>query len=267
MRHAGKHQLFCECGRYYNTESRLKSHQQDECQDLRRYQCDICLKWFKRRSHVNRHKKLHKNKQWPAKAIASATATATATARTKAKAAKSRTSSASSAFDPMDLNPTNIRVANEADVGLSSAKKYNLRGQDPASLASTSKQLLPKGGKESTENQEPPTTTVVQQLPHNHSSSNNNNGKKPLVNNADALIALQQLASISTARSLQHLVPHLPQNLHIDTSSLVPGRKLPRQSSKRTPPYESNRCPLCARVYRSQAFLNEHMRKEHSVLI
>ncbi|XP_062136679.1 zinc finger protein 28-like [Drosophila sulfurigaster albostrigata] len=180
IRHGGKNQLFCQCGRYYHTESRLRLHQQDECEDLRRYQCDICLKWFKRRSHVNRHKKLHTNsKQWQN----NKTNPAPTTRKTKAK--KSRTSSVSSAFDPMDLNPTNLR----------------------------------------------------------------------------------QLASISTARSLQHLVPHLPQNLHIDTSSLVPGRKLPRQSSKRTPPYESNRCPLCARVYRSQAFLNEHMRKEHSVLI
>ncbi|XP_060655386.1 longitudinals lacking protein, isoforms H/M/V-like isoform X13 [Drosophila nasuta] len=152
--------------------------------------------------------------------------------------------------------------AQQRDPQVSTVKKYNLRGQE-TSLASTSKQL-PKGSKDSTENEEPTTKNN-----NNNSSgnSNNNNGKKPLVNNADALIALQQLASISTARSLQHLVPHLPQNLHIDTSSLVPGRKLPRQSSKRTPPYESNRCPLCARVYRSQAFLNEHMRKEHSVLI
>lgn len=145
-------------------------------------------------------------------------------------------------------------------------RKYNLRGQD---TPSTSKQL-PKLAKEPrSENEEP--ETEPQLLPsnsnNNNNSSNSNNGKKPLVNNAHALIALQQLASISTPRSLQHLVPHLPQNLHIDTSTLVAGRKLPRQSSKRTPPYESNRCPLCARVYRSQAFLNEHMRKEHSVLI
>lgn len=27
------------------------------------------------------------------------------------------------------------------------------------------------------------------------------------------------------------------------------------------------KCPLCSLVYRTQAFLNEHMRKEHSVLI
>jgi len=161
---------------------------------------------------------------------------------------------------------------------LFAVRKYNLRGGESAT-SSSSKELA-KSGRESpttseikSENEEP--TTADQQLPNyssnisntNSNTNSNNNGKKAMVNNADALIALQQLASISTARSLQHLVPHLPQNLHIDTSSLVAGRKLPRQSSKRTPPYESNRCPLCARVYRSQAFLNEHMRKEHSVLI
>lgn len=27
------------------------------------------------------------------------------------------------------------------------------------------------------------------------------------------------------------------------------------------------KCPLCSLIYRTQAFLNEHMRKEHSVLI
>lgn len=158
-------------------------------------------------------------------------------------------------------------------------RKYYLRGQDLATATptpSTSKQL-PKLAKEPrSENEEPETEPHCLLLPTNSNTNNNsnnsnnssgNNGKKPLVNNAHALIALQQLASISTPRSLQHLVPHLPQNLHIDTSTLVAGRKLPRQSSKRTPPYESNRCPLCARVYRSQAFLNEHMRKEHSVLI
>ncbi|XP_064549047.1 longitudinals lacking protein, isoforms H/M/V isoform X15 [Drosophila montana] len=162
--------------------------------------------------------------------------------------------------------------AQQRDPQVSTVRKYNLRGQDSA-MPGTSKQLA-KGREAKSENEEP--STPQRRSPNNNSNSsnnnnnnhhNNNNSKKPLVNNTDALIALQQLASISTARSLQHLVPHLPHNLHIDTSSLVAGRKLPRQSSKRLPPYESNRCPLCARVYRSQAFLNEHMRNEHSVLI
>lgn len=151
-------------------------------------------------------------------------------------------------------------------------RKYNLRGQDTASAAASTSKQLPKLTKDPrSENEEPETEMPTNSSNNNNNSSNtgnsNNNGKKPLVNNAHALIALQQLASISTARSLHNLVPHLPQNLHIDTSTLVAGRKAGRQSSKRTPPYESNRCPLCARVYRSQAFLNEHMRKEHSVLI
>ncbi|XP_017006017.1 longitudinals lacking protein, isoforms N/O/W/X/Y isoform X15 [Drosophila takahashii] len=54
-----KNQLLCQCGRYYNTFNRLSLHQREECQDFKRFQCDFCLKWFKRRSHLNRHKKLH----------------------------------------------------------------------------------------------------------------------------------------------------------------------------------------------------------------
>lgn len=37
-----------------------------------------------------------------------------------------------------------------------------------------------------------------------------------------------------------------------------------RQSVFRTFAFK---CPLCSLVYRTQAFLNEHMRKEHSILI
>ncbi|XP_017053626.1 longitudinals lacking protein, isoforms N/O/W/X/Y isoform X13 [Drosophila ficusphila] len=59
VRHGPKNQLLCQCGRYYNTLSRLTLHQREECQDFKRFQCDFCLKWFKRRSHLNRHKKLH----------------------------------------------------------------------------------------------------------------------------------------------------------------------------------------------------------------
>ncbi|XP_017106707.1 longitudinals lacking protein, isoforms H/M/V isoform X16 [Drosophila bipectinata] len=59
VRHGPKNQLLCQCGRYYNTMSRLMLHQREECQDFKRFQCDFCLKWFKRRSHLNRHKKLH----------------------------------------------------------------------------------------------------------------------------------------------------------------------------------------------------------------
>ncbi|TDG47915.1 hypothetical protein AWZ03_005696 [Drosophila navojoa] len=233
--------------------NRLMLHQSEECQDFKRFQCDYCLKWFKRRSHLNRHKKLHQaeeswhpnQRQNQKQHKQSKTTTTTTTTTASGTTAASRRSIS---------NPV---------------RKYNLRGQDSAT-PSTSKQLTKVKETTRSENEEPSTAQRQSPINNNNSSnnnSNNNNVKKPLVNNTDALIALQQLASISTARSLQHLVPHLPQNLHIDTSSLVAGRKLPRQSSKRTPQYESNRCPLCARVYRSQAFLNEHMRKEHSVLI
>ncbi|XP_030562902.1 zinc finger protein 667-like [Drosophila novamexicana] len=172
VRHGPRNQLLCQCGRYYNTMNRLMLHQSEECQDFKRFQCDYCLKWFKRRSHLNRHKKLHQ-----------------------------------------------------------------------AVLAAERRLIYRQNQKQKLVAEKTTTTQTATET------------------------TLQQLASISTARSLQHLVPHLPHNLHIDTSSLVAGRKLPRQSSKRLPPYESNRCPLCARVYRSQAFLNEHMRNEHSVLI
>uniref|UniRef100_A0A1A9WRG0 C2H2-type domain-containing protein n=1 Tax=Glossina brevipalpis TaxID=37001 RepID=A0A1A9WRG0_9MUSC len=90
------------------------------------------------------------------------------------------------------------------------------------------------------------------------------------INNPTALIALQQLASISSAQCMERLVPKIPKELLAQSESLVYGQrggKIPRQSSKRLSQFETNRCPLCSRVYRSQPFLNEHMRKEHSILI
>ncbi|KQS62928.1 longitudinals lacking protein, isoforms H/M/V isoform X11 [Drosophila erecta] len=143
-------------------------------------------------------------------------------------------------------------------------RKYNLRTQDSSGsspdLPSTSKSkvaaIRPKSAEPSSleqksENEEPTDLDNAASL-------------KKAMATSDAMIALQQLASISTARSLQHLVQNMS---NIDNSALVPGRKLPRYAAKRSPKYESNRCPLCSRVCRSQAFLNEHMRKEHSVLI
>ncbi|XP_017106706.1 longitudinals lacking protein, isoforms H/M/V isoform X15 [Drosophila bipectinata] len=141
----------------------------------------------------------------------------------------------------------------------SAPRKYNLRTQDSASeYPSISRPRTRKSGESSepkSENEEP--------AADNGSAKGSKKSTAPPT--SDAMIALQQLASISTARSLQHLVQNMGGIM--DTNSLIIGPKLPRQSSKRSPTYESNRCPLCARVYRSQAFLNEHMRKEHSVLI
>ncbi|KPU77245.1 uncharacterized protein Dana_GF11096, isoform H [Drosophila ananassae] len=138
-------------------------------------------------------------------------------------------------------------------------RKYNLRTQDSASeYPSISRPRTRRSGEGSepkSENEEP--------AADNGSAKGSKKSTAPAT--SDAMIALQQLASISTARSLQHLVQNMGGIM--DTNSLIIGPKLPRQSSKRSPTYESNRCPLCARVYRSQAFLNEHMRKEHSVLI
>ncbi|KAH8401966.1 hypothetical protein KR009_008953, partial [Drosophila setifemur] len=254
VRHGPKNQLLCQCGRYYNTLSRLMLHQREECQDFKRFQCDFCLKWFKRRSHLNRHKKLH-----DAELLDLEPAVHKQKPKAKGASAKAVAAIANPATDlePPYLYTSEIKVEEEA--------KYNLRTQEspvnPSDYPSTSRQKTSvlrerksvslEQGSENEEPEEP------------EGNGNPTDPKKALAN-SDAMIALQQLASISTARSLQHLVQNMG---NIDTSSLVPGRKLPRQSSKRSPTYESNRCPLCARVYRSQTFLNEHMRKEHSVLI
>lgn len=136
--------------------------------------------------------------------------------------------------------------------------KYNLRNQDTSpDYPSSSRQNYRRTTSSPTE-----APAVLEPKSENEEplDDSNNTNKKA----SDAMIALQQLASISTARSLQHLVQNMS---NIDTSNLFPGRKPPRQGSLRSPTYESNRCPLCARAYRSQASLNEHMRKEHSVLI
>lgn len=90
-------------------------HQREECQDFKRFQCDYCLKWFKRRSHLNRHKKLHRTDSldsvYSYKEVQT-TNTRTTTATTTIKTTRNRTSSRQlSAFDPMEL----YKVENEAD--------------------------------------------------------------------------------------------------------------------------------------------------------
>ncbi|XP_017053624.1 longitudinals lacking protein, isoforms H/M/V isoform X12 [Drosophila ficusphila] len=144
-------------------------------------------------------------------------------------------------------------------------KKYNLRIQEnspsPPNVPSTSRQKLV-----TIKDQMSAVTVSLEQTSENDEPPEINDATslKKAMANSDAMIALQQLASISTARSLQHLVQNMT---NIENTALIPGRKCPRQATKRSPKYESNRCPLCSRVCRSQAFLNEHMRKEHSVLI
>ncbi|XP_017077420.1 longitudinals lacking protein, isoforms H/M/V isoform X13 [Drosophila eugracilis] len=146
-------------------------------------------------------------------------------------------------------------------------RKYNLRIQENSCSSldypSTSRQKVIRDRKTVSPASE---TISLDQKSENEEPSDVDSAAslKKAMANSDAMIALQQLASISTARSLQHLVQNMT---NIDNSALIPGRKLPRQAAKRSPKYESNRCPLCSRVCRSQAFLNEHMRKEHSVLI
>lgn len=120
--------------------------------------------------------------------------------------------------------------------------------------------------------------TSLQSEPNNSSTTPTASTQEPstsssglITSNPTALIALQQLASISSAQCMERLVPSLPKDLLAQNESLLYGgrigKKVPRQSTKRMSQYETNRCPLCSRVYRSQAFLNEHMRKEHSILI
>lgn len=113
------------------------------------------------------------------------------------------------------------------------------------------------------------TTAVATTTPSSQEPSTSSSGL--ITSNPTALIALQQLASISSAQCMERLVPSLPKDLLAQNESLLYGgrigKKVPRQSTKRMSQYETNRCPLCSRVYRSQAFLNEHMRKEHSILI
>lgn len=90
-------------------------HQREECQDFKRFQCDYCLKWFKRRSHLNRHKKLHRTELdsvYNYKQIQTTNARTVAAATTTTKASRKRTTSRQlSAFDPMEL----YKVENEAD--------------------------------------------------------------------------------------------------------------------------------------------------------
>ncbi|XP_064549048.1 longitudinals lacking protein, isoforms N/O/W/X/Y isoform X16 [Drosophila montana] len=135
LRHGPRNQLLCQCGRYYNTMNRLMLHQSEECQDFKRFQCDYCLKWFKRRSHLNRHKKLHqavlaaerrliyrqtqKQKLAVAKTTTTTTETTTTAATTTTTATTKPTSRTSSrplsAIDPMFLYTTEIKVEYESD--------------------------------------------------------------------------------------------------------------------------------------------------------
>ncbi|KAH8237015.1 hypothetical protein KR038_002642, partial [Drosophila bunnanda] len=280
VRHGPKNQLLCQCGRYYNTLSRLMLHQREECQDFKRFQCDFCLKWFKRRSHLNRHKKLHdaelflepvhQSKQRPR---AKAKGSASGNAKTNEEDDDGLdTEAAAIDLDPDTLYTSEIKVETEEEDVME--LKYNLRTHEPSQdYPSGSRPKLSVIGVELRQDRKSANSpTPEAPVAGEHKSENeepldnsSDTSLKKAMASSDAMIALQQLASISTARSLQHLVQNMS---NIDTSSLVPGRKHTRQAlAKRSPTYESNRCPLCSRTYRSQASLNEHMRKEHSVLI
>ncbi|KAH8367196.1 hypothetical protein KR084_007734, partial [Drosophila pseudotakahashii] len=258
-----KNQLLCQCGRYYNTFNRLNLHQREECQDFKRFQCDFCLKWFKRRSHLNRHKKLHDAELFLEPLTKQ---------KTKAKITNRLLNDTTT--DDEVAAETPAVTDGETDYPYTSEikienDKYHLRTQEtstsPPDYPSTSRPKVGAVRDRKTVSPSPETVSLDQKSENEEPSDMDSAASlKKAMATSDAMIALQQLASISTARSLQHLVQNMS---NIDSSALVPGRKLPRYATKRSPKYESNRCPLCSRVCRSQAFLNEHMRKEHSVLI
>ncbi|XP_023170466.2 longitudinals lacking protein, isoforms N/O/W/X/Y isoform X12 [Drosophila hydei] len=126
-----KNQLLCQCGRYYNSMNRLMLHQSEECQDFKRFQCDYCLKWFKRRAHLNRHKKLHQaelaadckrqnQKQHKQSKTAPNTITTATTTTTTTTTTPSATNRSSSPIDPMFLYTSEIKVEYDAaDLDLS----------------------------------------------------------------------------------------------------------------------------------------------------
>ncbi|XP_023030657.1 longitudinals lacking protein, isoforms N/O/W/X/Y isoform X13 [Drosophila willistoni] len=123
IRHGPKNQLLCQCGRYYNTMNRLMLHQREECQDFKRFQCDYCLKWFKRRSHLNRHKKLHEAELaaeiiYKEKQLARSRGGATGGGGGVGGAVtptRRASSCNSDGFEPLYLYTSEIKVENEAD--------------------------------------------------------------------------------------------------------------------------------------------------------
>lgn len=94
-----------------------------------------------------------------------------------------------------------------------------------------------------------------------------------------SLLALQRsqqssVAAVATPVDLSPFVPVVPPSISVcganssmtssnSNASAQPRRNINQGVSHPIP----FKCPLCSLVYRTQTFLNEHMRKEHSVLI
>lgn len=82
----------------------------------------------------------------------------------------------------------------------------------------------------------------------------------------------ENAAAAAAAAAVQHLLPQQQSPSSMSSSSSVGGGGGGGggAATARSPAgfrAFAFSCPLCSLVYRTQAFLNEHMRKEHSILI
>lgn len=79
----------------------------------------------------------------------------------------------------------------------------------------------------------------------------------------------QSAIDMSRFPSVSNILPVATNSSGHNKTSPVTASNAPRRNSNTSDlrnviPFK---CPLCSLVYRTQTFLNEHMRKEHSVLI
>lgn len=74
----------------------------------------------------------------------------------------------------------------------------------------------------------------------------------------------QNSGDAAGSQSIQQQQQPSPSSVSSSSSSTNNNNGNNRQSVFRSFAFK---CPLCSLVYRTQAFLNEHMRKEHSILI
>lgn len=156
----------------------------------------------------------------------------------------------------------NLIVSSNDSTSTTTSQRYFAQ----VNLGSSSKASQRDSGRHSSSSSE---TT---QPTNSHTDKTSLSSKDPA-----ALIALEQLASISSPSCMKRMAPTLPQDLLAQNKSLLCGNRpisnklvnSRKTSNKRNHnQYDpSNRCPLCSKNYRSQSHLNEHMRKEHSILI
>lgn len=127
-----------------------------------------------------------------------------------------------------------------------------------------------------------PLALSIRQFPSSSSSSGGNEELRTLFNRERLALFLQHAKEISisarsameadaaAAAAVQHLLPQQQSPSSVSSSSSVGGNGGGGGAAIRSPAglrAFAFSCPLCSLVYRTQAFLNEHMRKEHSILI